>query len=143
MNTKDLRDKYAQKRYRDASKSKYKEKKDVSHTLPLDHIKYFRDHTPGPKPNTTLKVVVNDSKNFRMVNSHTNRIVQKNIDRKIIAKAKTGDVLTLKEEKRVRSQVKYIQGNPDIPKGIKNTAIKHYKKLKTKDRRTLYDKRKG
>jgi len=141
MEPSDLRDNYKQQKYRKASV--FLGEKDCSHIYSLYLTTYIQNSVPGPKPIFQLSYAVNSSDNFRMVQPKTNRSKHKKIDKAIIEKFESGDILTLEEEKRARLQVKFLQGNVDISDGHYKGAIKFYKGLKTKDGKTLWDLRSG
>ena len=73
MKSSDLRDNYAQKRYRNQSKSKNKKKQHVAHYFSLDTAVYLNNQFVHPTvPVETLKALCNLEDNFRMVDRKTN-----------------------------------------------------------------------
>eukprot|EP01084_Bolivina_argentea_P254890 428619_1 len=80
----DLRDGYAQQKYRNQSKSTNKKVQDVAHYFSLDIAAFLNKFVHPSVPINTLKSICNNPNNFRMINKTTNRSNHKQIDNKLM-----------------------------------------------------------
>lgn len=135
------RDTHSQAKYRKASRSKNKDSQHVSHTVSLEIANEIQSHAHGP-PSESLSGCLNNPSNFRMVDAHTNQVTHRRLDAGITEKAQTGEVLTQREQSRASQQATVLQTSKTLPKGIKNSARKFFKSLKTRNKKTVWDGRK-
>ena len=78
----------------------FKEDKDVAHKV-LTEMAFYVEQKGGRQfDDATMKSIMNDPANFRMVNSCTNQLEHCKIDHSLIEKSKTGDSFNAKEKKR-------------------------------------------
>ncbi len=69
-----------------------------------------------------------------MVDSKTNLVKHRKLARAIIEKSETKEVLNAEEERRAKSQVKFVvRHHKQLPTGFKNASIDMYKSPKTKN----------
>ena len=142
--TSDMRNTYAQTKFRNNSKSTKKDSKQVAHILDLELATHILTFTKGKKPCAKLKVILNDQSNFRLVKRDTNLIDHRKTVKSLIVKSQDSKaILTKKEETRVRQQVEFLYSKKDaLPKGFKKACIYFYKQLTTQNGETLLDLRK-
>jgi len=76
----DIRDVYAQKKYREQSKSKDKAHKDCAHYFSLEIAVFLNQFVDPPVSPGTLKHLCNDKVNLRMVSSKSNKSTHRDID---------------------------------------------------------------
>lgn len=127
----DFRDPYQQSKYREQSKSEYKDTKEAAHLVSGQITKAaLNDHrSPGRPPkdeDSDVKELANAFGNLRMVKTETNRSEHTKIDNAIVKKADSGETLTLRQEDRARRQVEYLQENQD---GLSKATYQAYKNL--------------
>ena len=150
----DYRDSYQQKKYREESKSKYKDSKEVAHILSgqilskvlatADQGGSHRSRGRPPKNETDdVRELSNAPSNMRMVNTSTNRQEHVKADNALVRKADSGEKLTRKEEGRARQQVASVQSDQDkLRKVTYKSHKKFYDKLETQSGRNVWDGRK-
>lgn len=143
--TKQIRNNYAQTKYRQASKSKNKKTQHVAHTVDLELVKTIQKKTKGRANLPKLKQTFNHPKNFRMVSQDTNLRDHRKIAKELM-QSQNQRKKTVKLNKslslRTKRQVKVIQEDTSLPIAFKKSARKFYKKFKDIDGRTLWDCRK-
>lgn len=139
-----LRDAAQQQKYREHSKSKHKDTKDVAHTLPLDMAaRVLSEHRASTDEVEAVKKLVNSFENLRMVDQHTNRSKQVKLDNAIARKASSGEKLTAAEEARAKRQVAVLQKQQDeLEKEMYQSFRTDYKKPITHSGKVLWDDRK-
>lgn len=143
-----LRDAAQQQKYREHSKSKHKDTKDVAHTLSLDMAaRVLSEHrAPGRRPTDEVEAVkklINSFENLRMVDQHTNRSEQVKLDNAIARKASSGEKLTAAEEARAKRQVAVLQKQQDELEKVTYQSFRNsYKKPITHSGKVLWDDRK-
>ena len=144
----DFREGRKQTKYRNKSKSEYKDTKEASHLVSGQiAAAVLNDHrSPGAIPKdekSAVKDLINSPENMRMVESDTNRSEHTRIDNALVRKAVSGEPLTRKEEGRARRQVELLQKNQDkLPKGTYQAFRNFYKGMKTESGGTVWDGRK-
>ena len=143
----DFREGRKQTKYRNESKSEYKDTKEASHLVSGQITAAALNHyrSPGRIPKDekrAVKDLMNAPENLRMVDRDTNRSEHTKIDRALVRKAGSGEPLTPKEEGRARLQVELLQNNQDkLPKGTYQAYRNFYKGMKTKSGGTVWNGR--
>lgn len=137
-----LRSGSKQSNFRKKSKASKKDEKHVAHTVDLEVGKFISNISNGKEDTKKLKEVLNHKNNFQMSFAQTNLVTHKEQAKALMEKYKSGEHLTKKEEKRAKMQVTVLKKMKNVlPEGFKKGSIKFYKRLKTKDGKTLIDKR--
>eukprot|EP01125_Pyxidicula_operculata_P016765 TRINITY_DN5798_c0_g1_i1.p1 TRINITY_DN5798_c0_g1~~TRINITY_DN5798_c0_g1_i1.p1 ORF type:complete len:145 (-),score=26.62 TRINITY_DN5798_c0_g1_i1:88-522(-) len=140
MDSKSWRNKHAQNKYRQSSRSQNKDKKEVSHQLSIKVAKKIDSHIRGPTASSN-RAAVNDHSNFYMKNIKTNRSTDNKLDNGIIKKMDSGEKLTRDETHRARIQAKQIQSNSKYTHAFKKESKKVYRDLKSNDKKVIWDNR--
>jgi hypothetical protein len=125
--TKEIRDQYAQQKYRRLSKSKNKGDQHVAHTYPLELATHNLNHPnyKGNKDLAQLRKAINSRSNFKMRAKGTNLRTHRRIDKSLILKSTNGETLTAEESRRAHMQVAELKSNPHYPKHHVDNAFKN------------------
>ena len=140
--TKRLRNVSKQSTFRKKSGASRKDEKHVAHTIDLEVAKFISRLSKGREDTETLRFILNHKNNFQMSFAGINLGDHKEYAQALMEKYRTGEPLTKPEEKRARMQVKVLHKMRNVlPDGFKEASMKFYKTLRTKDGKTLIDKR--
>lgn len=143
----DFRDPNVQDKFRQLSRSEYKERKDVGHILSLgiaaEVLNHYRDTGKPPRDELSkVKTFLNDFDNFRMVLKYTNKTIHVCLDNEIMYKRRIRGVLSSDAEKRARGQVKFIQDHQcKLDLSTYAAFRKFYVDLKIASGNKVWDKR--
>lgn len=139
----ELRNKYAQAKYKKHSGSTQKDGKHAAHIVSLEiAAKIMLNPRPSDRVVSELKIFLNSSRNLRLVKGKTNLSKHQRIDLSLLKKS--GNIyakeLTPEEEERAILQVNVLQKYQDcIPQRQYNKARKFYKGLKLSRGRTIWN----
>ena len=134
-----------QAKYREQSKSEYKDTKEAAHIVSgqISKAALTDYRAPGRPPKdeaASVKEVTNAFSNLRMVDRGTNRSDHVKTDNALVRKAESGEPLTIKEETRARQQVAVLQENQDKLDKVTYQSYKNlYDPMQTKSGKTVWD----
>lgn len=136
------RDSYAQRQYREYSRSQNKDSQHASHQISIDVARYIDSHVPGRTAQANIDAV-NSFSNFYMKDAYTNQSTDNRLDAGIMRKFESGEPLSYAETARARIQAREFQTNTGFTDAYWSAARDLYRGLQSSDGYAIWDDRRN